>query len=287
MPVRLCKTLWGVDVASPSGWKTAVSRMAEDGFSAVETPLFVLDKFIKRDVLLPVLREARMDYVAQVHTCTYNMDNGAVPTADVQAHLDSFSSELASAEDAGAVHVNVHAGHDSWDAATTAAFLDAATALVPSNLKDRVSFETHRRRVLWNPFVAREALARCNDKVRLTADLSHWVVACERLFEEKDDPWWPALLAEVGKRCALIHARVASPSAIQVADPADPQCATETAAFESWWKQLYTSAPSPPLVEPEYGPPPYAPVLPYTAQPTVELWDVTRRAADRLRVVLG
>ena len=47
----------------------------------------------------------------------------------------------------------------------------------------------------------------------MTADLSHWVVACERCFGEaasdaangSDAEWWLPTLDAVAARCALVH----------------------------------------------------------------------------------
>jgi hypothetical protein len=52
----------------------------------------------------------------------------------------------------------------------------------------------------------------------LTADLSHWVLAAERMFDSfpSDAEWWPGLLEKVAKNTMLTHARVGSPREIQV-----------------------------------------------------------------------
>ena len=53
--------------------------------------------------------------------------------------------------------------------------------------------------------------------LNLTADLSHWILASERLMDfPADASWWPELLDKVADAALLTHARVGSPREIQV-----------------------------------------------------------------------
>jgi hypothetical protein len=96
----------------------------------------------------------------------------------------------------------------------------------------------------------------------VNADLSHWVVVCERVFDcpahqrinGSDDEWWPQVLslvqlclrasfthtpplspltgAQVAQHAHLLHARVAYREGPQVPDPSDAAWANEVAAHE-------------------------------------------------------
>ena len=97
---------------------------------------------------------------------------------------------------------------------------------------------------------------------QVNADLSHWVVVCERVFDcpahqrinGSDDEWWPQVLslvqlclrasfthtpplspltgAQVAQHAHLLHARVAYREGPQVPDPSDAAWANEVAAHE-------------------------------------------------------
>ena len=100
----------------------------------------------------------------------------------------------------------------------------------------------------------------------MNADLSHWVVVCERVFDcpahqrinGSDGDWWPQVLssvrllllnpplgvtysstilllligAQVAQHAHLLHARVAYREGPQVPDPSDAAWANEVAAHE-------------------------------------------------------
>jgi hypothetical protein len=100
----------------------------------------------------------------------------------------------------------------------------------------------------------------------VNADLSHWVVVCERVFDcpahqrinGSDGDWWPQVLslvrllllnpplgvtysstilllligAQVAQHAHLLHARVAYREGPQVPDPSDAAWANEVAAHE-------------------------------------------------------
>ena len=98
---------------------------------------------------------------------------------------------------------------------------------------------------------------------QVNADLSHWVVVCERLFDcpahqrinGSDGDWWPQVLslvrlclrityssinrlllngAQVAQHAHLLHARVAYREGPQVPDPSDGAWANEVAAHERY-----------------------------------------------------
>jgi hypothetical protein len=58
-------------------------------------------------------------------------------------------------------------------------------------------------------------------KIEINADLSHWVVVCEHVFDsnEKRDAWWPDVLALVAEHAGLIHCRVGHDEGPQVSQP--------------------------------------------------------------------
>lgn len=130
-------------------------------------------------------------------------------------------------------------------------------------------------RALATPWAAIEVLKDPSLGARITADLSHWVLAAERPFNfPADDLWWPECLELVANNSVLVHARVGSPREIQVADPAAPEFAELLRNYETWWDVIYRAQAKRGgvvRVEAEFGPAPYMPTLPYTEQPVSDL----------------
>lgn len=131
--------------------------------------------------------------------------------------------------------------------------------------------------------------------VQVTADLSHWACVCERVFGNaactdangSDDEWWLPTLAEVGRRCALVHARVGFAEGPQVPDPSAPEYAGEVEAHMSWWAAIWNARAAAGdavvLAEPEHGPAPYMWSLPHTRAPVADLWEVNSWVARQLK----
>jgi hypothetical protein len=154
------------------------------------------------------------------------------------------------------------------------------------------------------------AASRSLSQLRLNADLSHWYCSCERVFdprEPRDEPWWPQLLEQLAIHCTYIHARFGWAQGPQLADPSASEHTVERELQLKTWKRLLKSmknrrpqrlsnsnsrsapttnydnassssasfADSSTVIEcyvsPEYGPPPYLPVIPHTQTPVASL----------------
>ena len=299
MPLKVCKTLWGVDeAASPAAWPSLFRRIKSAGFDAVEAPAaftWRLDPAgFKR-----CLAEEGLELIAQVHTSGGTFENGAyqyMTSRDLDVHTASLDALVEEAVEQGAVMVNSHSGCDCWEVETIVKFLQH-TAEAEERLGIVVAHETHRRRILHSPFQYRDVFLRSQGApggARVTADLSPWACVCERVFgmpssdaENGTDGWWDEVLADVAERCALIHARVGFAEGPQVPDPRAPEYAGEFDAHMSWWRTIWRrqAARGDPIswAEPEFGPGPYLWSLPYTGMPVANLWDVNQWTHERLR----
>mmetsp|Transcript_64036 Transcript_64036/g.202596 ORF Transcript_64036/g.202596 Transcript_64036/m.202596 type:complete len:158 (+) Transcript_64036:482-955(+) len=124
---------------------------------------------------------ADMELILQVHTCGYGGRAGQVPTRDISQHLASLKEGMDAARGMGAALANVHSGHDSWGVEEGRKYmLEAANIEAASGIL--LSHETHRKRLMWNPWNFRDLmLALEGEPVKITADISHWVVCCEVL----------------------------------------------------------------------------------------------------------
>jgi len=301
MRLKLAKTLWGVDDAPfVDRWDAMFARIRNEGFDAVEAIPLTFNMNPK--MFRQCLDEHGLALIAQVHTSSaFDAEKGHyayMTSRDVSVHKSSLSTLVDVAQGMGAVMVNVHGGCDCWETKDVHDYLQHAVQVAETK-GITVSHETHRRRILYSPFAYRDCflgdseVARALDNVRVTADLSHWAVVCERVFGMPDsdaengvDDWWPRVLADVSKRAALVHARVGFREGPQVPDPTAPEYRGEVDAHMTWWESVWRTRAGAgddvAWVEPEFGPAPYLWALPHTRAPVADLWRVN---ADMAKMV--
>ena len=179
--------------------------------------------------------------------------------------------------------INCHSGRDSWSYSESKRFFTLATEYTRDHISVPVYHETHRGRVLFNPWVTRDLV---NDipLLRLTADYSHWVNVCERLIDSEAD-----VLTAIASRVDHIHARVGHEQGPQVNDPRAPEWEKHVTAHERWWKEIIerriTEGAKQITIVPEYGPVEggYQPSEPYTQKPLANLDEIVEWSARRMR----
>ena len=299
---ELIRTLWGVErFDHVEEWPALFTELAASNYSGVEAPTWVVCGVGPSFDIAHECEESRaasfrkalassgLYYVAQVHTAGYPIASG-----EASVHVESLRGLVYLAiESLGATLANVHGGCDWWPIETTLEFFGAALELEDELRKSSakegtarpfISHETHRMRSLATPASTQSVLA-AYPGLPLTADLSHWVVGAERTFDfPSDATWWPSLLALVANATVLTHARVGAPREIQVADPRAPEHRQLLEAYEAWWDVIWAAQRkrgAPLLIEAEYGPAPYMPVLPYTNQPVAHLESVVESIGRR------
>ncbi|MDB5044197.1 MAG: hypothetical protein JWQ08_247 [Deinococcus sp.] len=265
MQLESYRSLWGY--AQPLG--TGLGQLKAAGYSGVEAFLSVLpDHGPLRDGLERHALNLIVPLITRV----------GVRTHSVQAHLDEFDRQLEQALSFKPVLLNVQPGWDAW----TEQEADLFTAGVlqrAQQLETPLAFETHRGCITYTPWSTLRLLQRFPE-LTLTLDLSHWVVVCERLLEDLDP-----LLEACFERCIHLHTRVGFEQGPQVADPRAPEVARHLAAHERWWQSVWKAQQAQGLeistFTPEFGPPGYQPVLPFTAVPTSDLEEVCDWMAHR------
>lgn len=269
MQLQLVRHLWGVSL-DPS-FTTHAPRWRDFGYTAIETPLFILSD---RAAFFRDLAEYRMDWIPQVFTNDFSM------TGNAQVHLDSLRKQIEETLPHRPLFINAHSGVDSWNWAETDRFFAGALEL-ETELGIAISHETHRMRCLATPWRSREVMDAF-PSLKLTCDFSHWVCVCERLLQEFDET-----LALAAEHCHHLHARVGFEEGPQVPDPSAPEYAPQVAAHESWWDLIWASQRRRGLatstLTPEFGPAPYMARLPHTQMPVADLATVCDWMAARLR----
>jgi sugar phosphate isomerase/epimerase len=271
MQLQLVRHLWGVT----EPWETVFPRIKQAGYTAIEAPL---PAQADAERFRQLLKQYQFGYVALIQTVGRTM-------AD---HLASFYDQVAQSERLPTILITSHCGHDSWDTQTSTAFFAEVLAL-ETTLAVPVGHETHRGRILHHPWSTSRLLDQF-PALRLCSDLSHWVVACERLLETETE-----ILAQCAERSIHIHARVGYEEGPQVPDPRAPEYQRHLDAHEAWWDQIWQCQANRgdhvSTFTPEYGPPLYAHLLPYSAMPVANIWEIcdwqAMRAASRFREKYG
>lgn len=264
MELQLFKTLWGFD----GDYGRAAAEAVAAGFAGLEGQ--VPEEPAARQALGAALDDHGLAFIAEVTTAgSYVPDR----RAGVRAHLDSLEAGLARCDGFAPRRVTVIGGCDAWPEADSLDFFAAAV-----DLADRyglpISFETHRARSLFNPWVTRR-LAAALPAMQLTVDFSHWCVVCERLMDSEMD-----VVEALAPQVAHIHARVGYDQGPQVPHPAAPEYAEALAAHQRWWECCWDGQRARGLevstMTPEFGPDGYLHLLPFTAAPVADLWQINR-----------
>jgi hypothetical protein len=226
------------------------------------------------------LAAARVPYIAEVCTGGSYAPASAVPFAE---HIDDFRGQAELAAEAGASFITCLGGSDSWPLSRSLEFYARALDIAAS-LGIEVAFETHRSRPTFHPWATAELL-RALPALKLTCDLSHWCVVCERLVDDE------AALDLALERARHVHARVGYAQGPQVADPRAPEYEPELRAHEGWWLRAAEGARARGeatfTVTPEFGPDGYLQCAPYSGVPVADLAPLNRWMASRLRETLA
>jgi hypothetical protein len=150
-----------------------------------------------------------------------------------------------------------HSGRDKFTDAQADEFFAAAVA-VAAEVGVPAHHETHRGRLLFNPWTVGATLQR-HPALSLLADLSHYCVVAEAPPGDAD---LEAAIAPVLSRTGHIHARVGFEEGPQIPDPRHPRWRRHVAGHAAWWRAIFTAAArrgAPFItVTPEFLPPPYA-----------------------------
>jgi sugar phosphate isomerase/epimerase len=271
MRLDLFRSLWGWQ----GDWARCGAEARENHFVGVEARL-PADPFARR-ALKSALAGEGLDYIAVVFTGGDVIpDQGWTP----DQHLARLADSIEGAAAVGARFINVLPGNDRWPLAKQVDFFGRAQAL--SDQAGLVcSFEIHRATSLYSPWVALDVIAQLPN-LRFTADLSHWVVVCERLLDDPADDLSPFL-----DRVFHIQARVGYDQGPQVPHPAAPEYAGALAWHQRQWDHVWAchraQGRDVTTLTPEFGPDGYTHLLPFTRAPVADTWDLNRWMARTCR----
>jgi sugar phosphate isomerase/epimerase len=261
MKLEVMRHLWGID----EPWDRVFPKIKDLGYAGIESPLPDSDRAAEFGKLL---EQHGFAYVAMIFTGGTTVDE----------HLKSFVEQVERAKRLRPSFINAHSGSDRWSADDAKRFYDRAIA-IQSEAGIRITHETHRGRVFYNPWITRDVILAL-PALELTCDYSHWVCVAERLIDSE---------LEILKLCAdhahHIHARVGYEQGPQVPDPRAPEYQRHVEAHERWWDLVWASQErrgfTTTTLTPEFGPSTYLHTLPFTNVPVADLWDVCNWQAKR------
>ncbi|WP_338526416.1 sugar phosphate isomerase/epimerase [Pseudomonas batumici] len=262
MKLEIFRTLWGYTASKAQ----ALDELLAEGFDGMEARLPL--QAVERAEFAAFLRANRLGYISTLFTAYDVLPEQAAAPAE---HLRDLDCKLAWAAELEPRFVNVLAGNDRWPLAQQVEFFGQAMALAKRH-GQFCTFETHRSRSLFNPWLTLELIRQLPD-LRFTSDISHWIVTCERLLDDPADD-----LGAFVERVHHIQARVGYDQGPQVPHPGAPEYARELAFHQAHWESIWRSQQARgytvTTLTPEFGADGYLHHLPFTNVPVADLWSL-------------
>ena len=249
-----------------------LARAQSDGFEAVEINLSGID--LSPTDIAGMVRDHGLKLVAQIIT------SGASPAE----HRESLERLFAFALETDPVLINSHTGSDVFPFEDSLGIFERGCELSRQSGKV-LTYETHRSRPTGSGPMTRQLLEALPE-MRINADFSHWFCVHESDLSNQADNVDLAI-----QRSSHIHARVGFGEGPQVPDPLAPQWEEWTQLHLRLWRRIVETRKAAGdewlTVAPEFGPPPYMPVEPYTGRPLADAWEVNVRFFRWLQEHLG
>jgi len=248
------QTDWGRKVS----WDAFCEKTKAAGYDGIETwyPKELEDQLALKDAL-------------QEHGLQVIYMAGTDKSVDFDTSLRRYIEHLMRLVDLNPVAINCHTGNDFFTFEQNRAFIDAANKIAKES-DIPIYHETHRGRFSYNLPETNEYLKTVQN-LRLTLDISHWMVVHESLLEEQEKD-----LEQVIDRTHHIHARVGHPEGPQVNDPEAPEWHNALKRHLDIWEKIidkrWQESDRPVSITTEFGPPTYLPALPYTQVPVADQW---------------
>jgi len=268
MKLKLFKTRWG----ATGPIEHSIEQAIESGFHGIEGP--APTNSADQQSMSRLLAANNLSYIAEITTAgTYVPERQAT----LQQHLDSLEKKLEHSAALNPLFVSCLGGCDAWSEQLSYEFFHHAIELANS-YQLKISFETHRSRSLFNPWVT-QRITEALPEINLTVDFSHWCVVCERLMDTELE-----VIHAIANNVHHIHARVGYEQGPQVPDPRAPEYKYALDAHQEWWGIIWQSQLkrkcSVTTMTPEFGPDGYLHQLPFSQEPVADLWELNQWIAQ-------
>lgn len=262
--LKTFKTLWGNELPIAQACQQALSA----GFGGIEGQAPVDSGLLQ--AWQGALNESGCDYIAEIVT-----GGDYVPQRDwtVQQHLEDIKRGIENSLPLTPLFATCITGCDAWEESQSIDFFGQAIELAEvAGLA--LSFETHRSRSMFNPWVTLR-LAQALPQLKLTADISHWCVVCERLMDSEVET-----LQLLAPQVFHIHGRVGYDQGPQVPHPAAPEYAKALRSHQDFWEMVwceqFKQSREFSTLTPEFGPDGYCHTLPFSQKPVADLWEINQ-----------
>jgi sugar phosphate isomerase/epimerase len=265
MKILFGKSIWEM---LPCETARFLDRAQSDGFDAVEMLPSMME--LPPERFRDECRARGLRFIAQILT------EGETPAE----HLSYIGRWIECAAACGPCRINMHTGKDYFPFQDNLRLFQRAAELA-QRAGIPLVHETHRGRALFSAPAAAQFLTALPN-LRIAADFSHWMVV-----HESDLCDQPQALELAVSRADYIHARVGFAEGPQVPHPLAPEWKQARERHVGLWRQILAARRAEGLdeliVTPEFGPAPYMPTLPFTAQSVADAWRVNVEFRDWLR----
>lgn len=278
MELLIFRSWW----TGPTDIESLVRQTLEGKFQGLEGPI-PKDRCTRKQ-LQKLLRDNDLFFIAEATTgCNENTsDHWWIPRPDcsIEEHLNDLKEIVNHSIQMDALFVSTMCGYDAWSWQQNVDFFGQALELEQSS-GVLISFETHRSRSLYNPWITRDLL-NLYPTMKITCDFSHWCVVCERLIQTE----WP-ILELCAERAQHVQCRVGYAQHAQVPDPRAPEYRTALETHEQWWNLIWQKqfqrGVKQTTMTPEFLYDGYMQTLPYIGMPVADVWEITCWMAERQR----
>lgn len=258
MKIQFFCPRWGSNLAYYDFFK----KVKNAGYDGVEMGFPFDMKEAEKSEILSGLKEFDLEFIGQ-HWQTVDRD--------FETHLRTFEKHLYSLASGKPLFINSQTGKDYYPESRNMALINRARE-ISEETGVPIIHETHRGKWSFAAHVTQQYLAKYPG-IRLTFDVSHWCNVAESLLDDQSEAVELAI-----RQADHIHARVGFPEGPQINDPRAPEWKEVLDTHLSWWDSiidLHRQKGTPVMtITPEFGAPPYLPLMPYTLQPLADQWDV-------------
>lgn len=262
------QTNWGNTLS----WDAFCKRAKTDGYDGIE-------------IWLPDDPESRVQLKKALNTYGLKVGflNGTNKTLPFEESLKVYAAHFETLIAWQPAYINCHTGNDFFTTTQNLAFIHIANKKAKES-GIPVYHETHRGRFSFNLPATKKYLAEVPD-LKLTLDISHWMVVHESLLKGQD-----AELEEVLTNSYHIHARVGHAEGPQVNDPQAPEWRDALERHLDIWEKVIRSkwqeGKNVYTITTEFGPPDYLPTTPYTRMPLADQWKANLYIMNAIKVRL-
>ncbi len=248
---------WGLEHLA---FEEFIIKMKTAGFDGVDT--WLPQPAEERRNFIRLLQQYHLPIVCHQHQANGN---------NIGQFCRSFEYHLNLCMECSPLLINSHSGRDYFSIDDQLQVIDVAEEFAVKN-NIRVIHETHRGRLLYSPYNARE-LFKLRPGINITADFSHWCCVTESFLENCAD-----VIDDAIARTQHIHARVGYPQGPQVPDPRVDEWQHATGIFVDWWMRVLThqklTGQETFTITTEFGPPPYMQTSPINGLPVANQFEI-------------